>query len=298
MAFVPIALGFQPERSVVMIAFGKRTSTFQARVDLPEWPEQVPAMVDALLRPALAHAASAVVLVLYADSSPLVDLTARTLTRGFRGSDVHVVEMLRVHAKRWFPMIAGDEGAGVEFETASHPFTAQAVVEGRVTRVSREALRATLDADPAAVAATARRLDDALPLAPEVLRELLRERVRAGTVLDESELARVATTIRHPPSRDQAWVWLDRDLARAAVDLWSDAVRRLPADHVAGPAAVLALAAWLCGDGALAWCAVDRARVEHPEHSLADLVAGLLESATPPAVWEEVRPVGGAGSAA
>ena len=78
--------------------------------------------------------------------------------------------------------------------------------------------------------------------------------------------------------------------ARQAVDLWSDAVRRLPGAHVAGPAAVLAFAAWLLGDGALAWCAVDRCRESSPSHSLATLVSGMLETATPPDSWEALRP--------
>jgi hypothetical protein len=74
------------------------------------------------------------------------------------------------------------------------------------------------------------------------------------------------------------------------VELWSDAVRRLPATHVAGPAAVLAFAAWLVGDGALSWCAVDRCRESEPAHSLAGLVAQLLESATPPDAWATLQP--------
>jgi hypothetical protein len=85
-------------------------------------------------------------------------------------------------------------------------------------------------------------------------------------------------------------VGLSRHEARRAVDLWSDAVRRLPSSHVAGPAAVLAFAAWLVGDGALSWCAVDRCREAEPSHTLADLVATLLESATSPDRWEELRP--------
>ena len=64
----------------------------------------------------------------------------------------------------------------------------------------------------------------------------------------------------------------------------------MPSSHVAGPAAVLAFASWLVGDGALAWCAVDRCREVDPTHSLASLVAQLLDSATSPDLWEELRP--------
>ena len=119
---------------------------------------------------------------------------------------------------------------------------------------------------------------------------LVRRHLGAGSTFSPLELASVAATVHTGERRDEAWAWLDRTDARGAVDLWSDAVRRLPATHVAGPAAVLAFAAWLVGDGALSWCAVDRCRESEPTHSLAGLVAQLLESATPPDSWAILRP--------
>ena len=113
---------------------------------------------------------------------------------------------------------------------------------------------------------------------------------RDGTTFTVAELAAVAVSLPIGERRDEAWTWLHRSDARHAVDLWSDAVRRVPPSHVAGPAAVLAFAAWLVGDGALAWCAVDRCRELAPTHSLASLVAQLLDSATSPDRWEELRP--------
>ena len=118
----------------------------------------------------------------------------------------------------------------------------------------------------------------------------MRRHVDRGTQLSDQELAALAASVRVGDRRDEAWVWLTRDDARRAVDLWSDAVRRLPPTRVAAPAAVLGFAAWLAGDGALAWCAVDRCREQQPGHSLASLVAQLLESATSPDLWESMRP--------
>ena len=86
--------------------------------------------------------------------------------------------------------------------------------------------------------------------------------------------------------RDEAWRWLTRATASSYVDFWTDVVRRSPTALVPGPAAVLAFAAWLAGEGALAWCAVDRAREVEPEHSLAGLVADMLMSATAPDEWD------------
>ena len=78
---------------------------------------------------------------------------------------------------------------------------------------------------------------------------------------------------------------MSREAAAPHVRLWTDAVQRAPDDLVAGPAAVLGLAAWLAGHGALAWCAVDRCTAVDPDNSLAGLVADVLTHAVPPSAW-------------
>jgi hypothetical protein len=88
-------------------------------------------------------------------------------------------------------------------------------------------------------------------------------------------------------ARDAAWVGLGRACARDHVELWTDLVRRAPDHLAAAPAAVLALAAWLAGEGALAWCAVDRVHEVDPDHTLAALVGDMLVAAVPPSAWEE-----------
>jgi hypothetical protein len=51
-------------------------------------------------------------------------------------------------------------------------------------------------------------------------------------------------------------------------------------------ASVLGFHAWLAGDGALGWCALERAAEGEPPCSLADVVAEALEQALPPSLWE------------
>ena len=59
-------------------------------------------------------------------------------------------------------------------------------------------------------------------------------------------------------------------------------VRRSPRDLLPGPASLLAFAAWQHGDGALAWCAIDRCLEVDPDYSLAHYVAEVLNHAVPP----------------
>ncbi|MDR7254539.1 hypothetical protein J2X46_003532 [Nocardioides sp. BE266] len=301
-AFVPIALGFVPQHSVVLVSVG-RGGGMHARVDLPHDPDDVDDVVEALVRPARRNGVREAVVVVYDDDTTVADEAAWALHEGLTAAGIGVIEVLRVHDDHWYAVLPGAPLAayrGVRFTLASHPFTAQGVLDGRVTHTSREALRATIAPDVAAGERAEEDLAAASPLPPGGLAALTRRHVERGTTFTGAELAAVALTVTTGELRDEAWVWLTRGQARAAVDLWSDAVRRLPVAHVAGPAAVLAFAAWLVGDGALAWCAVDRCREAHPTHSLAGLVAQLLETATSPGTWESLRPdpVGTSGPAA
>jgi hypothetical protein len=95
--------------------------------------------------------------------------------------------------------------------------------------------------------------------------------------------------------RDAAWGSMTRDDAPRHVELWTDAVQRSPDDLVGAPSAVLGVAAWLAGNGALAWCAVDRCVESEPDSSLAALVGDLLSHAVPPSSWGTYPGLGEAG---
>ena len=290
-AFVPLALGFLPERSVVMVSIG-RAGGMHARVDLPCDPDDVDDVVEALLRPARRHQVDDVIVVVYDDDTTVADEAAWAIHEEFTAAGIKVREVLRVHDDHWYAVLPGAPLAayqGVRFTLAEHRFTAQGVFDGRVTHASREALRSTIAPDCAAAHALEPDLAAADPLPAGAVAALTRRHVEQGTTFTGPDLASVARSIVTGDRRDEAWVWLTRSEARRAVDLWSDAVRRLPAAHVASPAAVLAFAAWLVGDGALAWCAVDRCREVEPAHSLGGLVAQLLEGATSPDSWEVLR---------
>jgi hypothetical protein len=286
-----MALGFVPHRSAVLVATG--AAGMNARVDLPHDPDDVDDVVEALLRPARLHHLTEVVLVVYDDDTTVADEVAWALHEEFTAAGIRVHQVLRIHDDHWYAVLPGAPlGAyrGVRFDRDEHRFTAQGILAGRVTFASREELQATIAPDPDAAARTATALAAASPLPEGALRTLAAGHVADRTTFSDAELASVAVTVPSGARRDEAWAWLTRAEARRAVDLWSDAVRRLPASHVAAPAAILAFAAWLSGDGALAWCAVDRGREAEPDHSLADLVAQLLESATSPDTWEMLRP--------
>lgn len=77
-----------------------------------------------------------------------------------------------------------------------------------------------------------------------------------------------------------------RDCWARTLDTLCHAVRGAPDGHVAPAATVLALVAWLRGDGALANVSLRRAEAE-PGYRLAELAAQLIAQGTDPRLWRE-----------
>ncbi len=290
LAFVPVAIGFPPTRSVVMLSV-EGARQFHARVDLPVDESEVDDVLDALLRPARRHCISKVVFVVYDDDTAVADEVSWCLNEGFTNAGIEVFELLRVHDGHYFAVLPGrgqEAYRGIPFEVGHHPFAVEAVFGGRVTHSSREALVATLDRDPVGSEQVVSCLAKAEPLTPAAMRPSITRLAATRAPAPPETVAALALSLVLPDHRDEAWRWLTRETARSYVDFWSDVVRRTPEELVPGPASVLAFTSWLAGEGALAWCAVDRARAVEPEHSLAGLVAEMLMAATSPDLWETI----------
>ena len=289
LAAVNVVLGFEPHDSAVMLTFGGAES-FHARVDLPgaDGAAILDGLVEQLLEPAVSHRVRSVVFVLYSGDEVLCRRLARRLTRRFERSGIEVVEVLRAHDRRWhLTLRRGVTACGVPYDVSSHRFTVQSVLDGRVIHHSREELAALLHARPPSVQALQRARRRALPLPAERMATAVLAAL-ATRRFDDGTLAAVLLGLLDVSARDAAWSDLERSTAPHHVELWTDVVQRSPQDLVAAPAALLALAAWLAGHGALAWCAVDRCREVEPENSLARLVGDLLDAAVPPSCWDRL----------
>jgi len=295
LAVVPVVLGFVPEESVVMLTFGA-AHPFHARLDLPGTSLECRQAAVALGAPATHHGASRVVFVLYTDDRSAARRCARALVREFDARGIEVVGVVRADGRRWSVISVSrrsvHEGPTEPYDLSGHPFTAQAVVNGRVTLPSRAALAASVATDPAAVEEVAdaverlRKRGGGAGPPPPVMSEL------AGLVSERrvptpEESAALLLAIQDPVVRDDVLGVLDRDAAREHRDVWCALVRRAPTDLVAAAASVLGFVAWLAGDGALAWCAVERAGEGLPPCTLAEVVADALEQALPPSAWAE-----------
>lgn len=112
------------------------------------------------------------------------------------------------------------------------------------------------------------------------------ERCRPGAArpaLTDREVARVLCGLRDRDVRDRALQLATGAGAPAAEILWTECTRRAPAPLAAAPATLLAVSAWLRGDGAMANVALARALAADPGYALARLLAQALAGCLPPA---------------
>jgi hypothetical protein len=295
LAAVPVVLGFHPEESLVMLTFGA-ARCFHARLDLPSAPDDgaIREVVEVLLAPCLTHGIGRVAFVVYSADAGLAAALAAALVPAFVADGIGVVDVLRAHdGGRCSVPIRADaaEPPLVPYDDTHHPFSAQAVFEGRVTHGSREALRATL----APEAALRSRWGDAMASLPDPGPEEARwvSRLVAGWVAsgvdpDAEDAARLLRAVTRIDVRDSALFAVTRETARDHLRVWVALLRGAPDPAVPDAAAVTAFCAWLAGDGALAWCALDRCFEVDPDHRLGACLAECLVRAVPPTEWTEV----------
>ena len=295
LALAPVVLGFHPSESIVMLTFGA-VAPFHARVDLPRSAAEVVEAVDLLVTPARRHGVQRVVILVYGTDRVMSRRLWAGLGDGFGAVGIEVIDALRVEEERWYPLVGRDRRAqtsGVAYDVSAHPFLVQAVVDGRVTHGSRAALARTLAPDVDATRRLAALVDCRTSPVDRLsegvwIESMLTAHLTEERLPDDAQLARLLVALSDGRLRDAAWSTLSRERGRAAVGWWTHALTRCPADLSAAPAALLAWASWLHGNGALAWCALDRCEEVEPGYDLARLVADLLERAHPPTQWTEV----------
>ncbi|MCW2698258.1 MAG: uncharacterized protein JWR62_3343 [Modestobacter sp.] len=242
------------------------------------------------------------------DGAPVAELPHRELVRNavgrFAGAGVPVCDIALVRRGRWWSYDCTEEccapGAGTPVPSGTSPLAAASALTGQVVEGSRAALTARIA--PVRFPAAAGMAQACAGVGHEVADRLARvgpdvhageswaavrdavDRVGPGSVgtLPDREVARVAWALRDREVRDRAMgLSLDAGAPGAEV-LWTELTRRLPPPLDAAPATLLAVTAWVRGDGAMANVALDRALTGEPDNSMAVLLRGALEACVAP----------------
>jgi hypothetical protein len=246
------------------------------------------------------------------DGAPVAELPHRDLVgnavRRFADAGVPVRDVVLVRRGRWWSYectedcCAPDAGTPVPGGTsplaAASALTGQVVEDGRAALARRIAPVGFLAAAgmAQACAQVGHELADRTELlGPDVVAteswaavRAAVDRVGPGSVgtLPDRDVARVAWGLRDVEVRDLAMGLALGGSAAGAEVLWTEVTRRVPPPLDAAPATLLAVTAWVRGDGAMANVALDRALDSEPGHSLAQLLRGALDACFRPA---EVR---------
>ena len=316
-AVVPHLLGFHPSRSLVLLGIdpGTRRVHVTLRFDLPDPVEDPLRVAEAWASTFGAlHQAGGVDTIVLLYPGPEDDPWARPWPHDLpRGALVSALadELTDAGLRPWDAVcVVGGrlrsywcesdsccppEGRPARW-SESLAVEAELVGLGSAPLASREALESTLDPLP---------LDDTFVVGVADALRRRRERV-VGSDVDEmnrcliwlatgapagdidavADLILVCSRIR---TRDLLLRALTVDCTdetrSAARTRLVEAVRAVPDEYVAPVASVLAVCAWMRGEGAAARVAVERALAVDPAYSLAGLLSAALDAGTPPWTW-------------
>jgi hypothetical protein len=309
LAIVPYRLGFHPHDSLVALTLEgpRRRFGFTARLDLPPLA-QVPDVARYLIEVVTRHGADEVILVAYADDDSVAGPLVNTLRQWLARCDVDLVDAYRCDGRRWFCYTCDETccpDTGTPYDLSNHPLVAEHVLMGKVALPDRSALRAqvapvsgrrrgvmekafTVAEDGLVGPVEALGLDRAAFLRQTMawVREFVSGWMAHPHPLTDDEVARLAVRVALVPARDVAWSMMTRPSAERHLELWQQVLARAVPPYEPAVACLAAFAAWLDGDGALAWCAVERALEADPAYSWADLIVQSLEQAVSPSVWQ------------
>ncbi|MBP8919756.1 MAG: DUF4192 domain-containing protein [Micropruina sp.] len=291
LGIIPHLLGFHPSESVVLVAVVDGIVELTARADLEDL---LPAgHVELLIGRVLARFPQSLVWIVgYAsDESSCTEV----LIRGRDHLQGNLAfEPICVSGGRYR---VGDWAEWFPYDPAATTSAAEATVHGLQARRSRSELSRGLRADPRHRSQVEDAYADACLRYQRVSSEdrpaALLAAIHAGLhdpeALDPRELAWLGALINDPYARDAAVLSLETFAASAWVRLWSRVVQSCPHGTQQQPLAILALAAWVSGDGGLQSVCLEELDALGLEPGLKPLLENINAAVLPPSEWPVLR---------
>jgi hypothetical protein len=310
-AGIPHLLGFHPANSVVVVSLtgptGRRVG-LTMRADIPP-PRNDRALARRLATGVRTDDPDGVVLAVVSDAPNEAEGTGlphqqlvHELTMAMTSAGLPVRDVLLIRSGRWWsydcPHRCCDPTAGTALPTGVTELEVATVASGVVVARDRDEVVARLE--PASDAPTiaeavlrtaSERVVDILGRGRDAVREEATAAIAAaaagprgipGARLPDDDLARMVWALRDSVVRDAALDFALGPDAAGAEALWMECARRAPAPLDAAPATLLAVSAWLRGDGATAAIALERALASDPDYTLAQLLSQALAACLSP----------------
>lgn len=304
--------GFHPQESLVLVLLegSRQRMSFGMRLDLPP-REHCDAAACQVADVLLAQGARSVLLVACTGDAARGDALVEACIDRLTLDGVTVVDAVRCDGDRYWSYGCIDVECcppeGRAYDTGTSAAMVRAVVEGVEVLPNRAAVAARLapvtgDARDRMQVATARAVADFTAVAegvpqkqrPGVLARAGADRIRpilaavaaeCAEPLTDEEVAQLSVWCSLIAVRDVAWAQMAREDADEAFALWSQVARRVVPPFEPAVLALAGFAAWLKGDGASAWCAVERVEAVEPGYSMMQLLREVLLRAISPTSW-------------
>ncbi|OYO21004.1 hypothetical protein CGZ93_12440 [Enemella dayhoffiae] len=289
---VPYLLGFHPEDSLVVVALCDRRVLFTARVDLELAVFEAPRLRDVVLQ----HGAQTVLLLAFAEKPNSARSVLGEVVDRF--GEVDVADALISDGRCWWSLYCDDEeccpATGTAYDVSASRFAAEAVAAGLPALRSRSELAEQVGGPGRDELAAVRAVfEEVLPVLADwdiaerqdrVVHLVERFEVRRG--LPATDCAELAVLCHDPLVRDQVLLRMRRCDAQRHLALWTRVVSVSAAPFEVAPLCLLALAAWLSGNGALQVVCMERAEKINPGFSLLGLLNDIHDHALAPSRWD------------
>lgn len=296
LSLIPYLLGFQPVESLVIVMLRDQRVVLTARIDVPTQADEFDHVAAHFTAVADRHQVEACVAAVYSQDWTLAHVVLLCLAGA---AELGVVTGLHCDDDRYRVLCRdGDLDGPYQFDRRSSVAATQAVVAGLGVLPDRDSLADRIApgvrevTDRVVVAAEEVDLPDTRDEREELMGHTITRCLGVATdpvpTPSDADCALLGLLCLDLEVRDVAWLRMDRESAARHRTLWTEVARRTPPVLTAAPVCLAGMAAWIEGDGAFAWCCVDRALVEHPGYGLGELLHDILSAAVHPDLWSEL----------
>ncbi|MCW2752238.1 MAG: hypothetical protein JWR83_3348 [Aeromicrobium sp.] len=307
---LPALFGFRPEESILAICtHGPRSRFgFRLRLDTPE-PENVDDAAMLVAQHLRNQHPDGVILIALAGRAEVADDMVER-TQHHLGA-IPILEAVRVHDGHYWDYNRATPTGGIPYaESSTSPVVMAAVAAGKPIYSSRRELENAYNTvNPRLLTRVQSAISGALEEI-ETIQTTSGKPSELGTTRDRAAAALVAATA----DRDQltpekiAWLTIAAAVVPVRDDMWATMTHQNAADHAdvwrlvavhnegrqsVAPYTLSAFGNWLAGDGAQALIAVEHAREQDPNYTMAELIETTLIHGVDPRTWRGFTPQDG-----
>lgn len=291
--------GFHVEDSLVAITVSPEQNEigFRLRVDLPAVSD-APLCAQVVVNHLIQNEATHVVLAVVCEKNEIVRPLLSALHFECHAHGIEVIVSGWGDGTTCWTFDASRNGLGdaIPYDSRTSDLMLEAIIAGvRVHDSRAEYARQVAPPDGRTRAMVEERQRNAARLIGSNLEDegqaisRVRKLRRLGREINVQQISELCVWLTNTKARDALWLGMDRDSADVDLAFWSKVSKNVVPPHDANAILLLAFAAWMRGDGALARIAIDRALKAEPDHRASQLLARALDCGLSPELWDQIK---------